>query len=118
MGRSQLHPGCSVIIQIAGFFRQDFSFIFPSFHKGRSNFPGFFNGINPHEVIYKIEGFKLFRRTYIILGDIIPFETLGYDAEASGEYARITSIAFDRICDIGEQFESELAAKKAKKKKK
>ena len=74
--------------------------------------------IVPAYIWRKKNRFKLFRRTYIVLGDILPYESFGYDPEGSGEYARITSIAFDRICDIGEQFESELAAKKAKKKKK
>ena len=72
--------------------------------------------IVPAYIWRKKNRFKLFRRTYIILGDIIPFETLGYDPEGSGEYARITSIAFDKICDIGEQFEKERAEKKNKKK--
>lgn len=73
--------------------------------------------IVPVYIQRKHNRFRLFRRTYIVLGDIIPYESFGYDPEGSGEYARITSIAFDRICSIGEQFESELAEKKAKKKK-
>ena len=73
--------------------------------------------IVPAYIWRKNNRFKLFRRTYIVLGDIIPYESLGYDPEASGEYARITSIAFDRICSIGEEFErSREEAKKAKKK--
>ena len=62
--------------------------------------------------------FKLFRRTYIVLGDMIPYEALAYDPEASGEYLRITNIVFDKICTIGEEFEAGLRAKKNKKKNK
>ena len=73
--------------------------------------------ILPAYIWRKNNRFKLFRRTYIILGDVIPYESLGYDTEANGEYARITSIAFDKICSIGEEFErSREEAKKAKKK--
>ena len=73
--------------------------------------------IIPCYIWRKNNRFKLFRRTYIILGDVIPYESLGYDPEANGEYARITSIAFDKICSIGEEFErSREEAKKAKKK--
>ncbi|MBE6592814.1 MAG: 1-acyl-sn-glycerol-3-phosphate acyltransferase [Ruminococcaceae bacterium] len=74
--------------------------------------------IVPAYIWRKKNRFKLFRRTYIILGDMIPFESLGYDPEASGEYARITNTVFDEICNIGEEFERERAAKKAKKAKK
>ena len=73
--------------------------------------------IVPAYIWRKNNRFKLFRRTYIILGDVIPYESLGYDPEANGEYARITSIAFDKICSIGEEFErSREEAKQAKKK--
>ena len=74
--------------------------------------------IVPAYIWRKKNRFKLFRRTYIILGDMIPFADLGYDPDASGEYARITGVVFDKICDIGEQFERERAEKKNKNKKK
>ena len=74
--------------------------------------------IVPAYIWRKKNKFKMFRRTYIILGDMIPFSDLGYDPEASGEYARITGIVFDRICSIGEQFENERRQKKQKKSKK
>ena len=58
---------------------------------------------------------RLFRRTYVIIGKMIPFEELGYDPEApAGEYARITGVIFDRVCGLGEEF----AASHSKKKKK
>lgn len=71
--------------------------------------------IVPAYIWRKKNRFKIFRRTYVILGEPIPFSSLGYDSEASGEYARITAEVFDRICTIGESFEKELLEKKAKK---
>ena len=68
--------------------------------------------IVPAYIWRKNNRFKLFRRTYIILGETIPFASLGYDPDASGEYARITSIVFDRICTIGEEFERDFIAPK------
>ena len=72
--------------------------------------------ILPCYIWRKKNKFKLFRRTYVIIGDRIPFESLNYNPEASGEYARITDIAFDKICTLGEEFEAELTAKKNSKK--
>lgn len=54
----------------------------------------------------------VFRRTYVVIGEKIPFESLGYDKEATGEYNRITSIVFDRICTLGEEFEATLPKKR------
>ena len=62
--------------------------------------------IVPCYIWRKKNKFRIFRRTYIIIGEPIPFESLGYDPEASGEYARITSIVFDKICALGEEFEA------------
>lgn len=72
--------------------------------------------IVPAYIWRKGNRFKLFRRTYIILGDMIPYESLAYDSEASGEYARITNTVFEKICDIGEEFERERKEKKNGKK--
>ena len=74
--------------------------------------------IIPCYIRRKKNKFMLFRRTYVIIGEKIPFESLNYNPDASGEYARITDIAFDKICTLGEEFEAELSAKKAAKKSK
>lgn len=66
----------------------------------------------PCYIYRKKNKFRLFRRTYVIIGEKIPFDSLGYDAEASGEYIRITDEVFDKICSLGENFEKELAQKK------
>ncbi|MBQ8140652.1 MAG: 1-acyl-sn-glycerol-3-phosphate acyltransferase [Clostridia bacterium] len=55
---------------------------------------------------------KLFRRTYVILGERIPFESFGYTEGGSAEYKRITDIAFGHICDIGEAFDPKELKKK------
>ena len=72
--------------------------------------------ILPCYIWRKKNKFKLFRRTYVIIGERIPFESLNYNPDASGEYARITDIAFDKICTLGEEFEADLKAKKNNKK--
>ena len=48
----------------------------------------------------------LLRRTYVIIGEPIPFSSFGFDRDETGEYNRITNIIFDRICAIGEEFEA------------
>lgn len=51
---------------------------------------------------------KFWRKTYVIIGEKIPFAELGYDSgENAGEYARITGILFDRVCTLGENFSAE-----------
>ena len=72
--------------------------------------------IIPCYIWRKKNKFKLFRRTYVIIGEKIPFESLNYDPDANGEYMRITNIAFDKICALGEEFEAERKAKKEAKK--
>ena len=57
---------------------------------------------------------RIFKRTYIILGERIPFESLGCEAGSSAEYKKLTDTVFDKICDIGEAFDP----KEAKRKKK
>ena len=74
--------------------------------------------ILPCYIWRKKNKFRLFCRTYVIIGDIIPFDSLNYDPEANGEYIRITDLAFDKICTLGEEFDRERAEKKAQKSEK
>ncbi len=67
--------------------------------------------IVPVYIWRKKNRFKLFRRTYIIIGDIIDFQALCYNPEENGEYARITSYVFDKICTLGEDFEESRQSK-------
>ena len=48
---------------------------------------------------------KLFRRTYVIIGEKIPFEEFEYNKDESGAYAKMTDKIFDRICTLGESFD-------------
>ena len=73
--------------------------------------------VMPVYILRKKHAFKLFRKTYVVIGEKIPYESFGYDPEANGEYPRITGIIFDRICSVGEAFIAERAAKKKRKKK-
>ena len=45
---------------------------------------------------------RFFRRVDVIVGKPIPFESFGYDPEASGEYARITGEIYEQICLLDE----------------
>ena len=74
--------------------------------------------IMPVYIMRKHNKFKLFRKTYVIIGERIPFAELHYDPQADGEYARVTAEIFDRVCAIGERFAEEQAEKMNKKKKK
>jgi 1-acyl-sn-glycerol-3-phosphate acyltransferase len=58
---------------------------------------------------------KLFRKSYVIIGEAIPFEQFEYDKDNSGEYSRMTDIIFDKICSLGEDFEEKLLREGKKK---
>ena len=81
----------------------------------------------PAYIVRKDNKHKLFRKTWVVIGEPIPFSEFAYDTEASGEYARITDMIFDRVCSLGENFSEKdaiahnkeiKAAKKAEKKAK
>lgn len=61
----------------------------------------------PVYILKKNNTHKLFRKTQVIIGEAIPFESFGYDPDATGEYARITNLIFDRVCTLGEDFSRE-----------
>ena len=46
--------------------------------------------------------FAFFRRIDVYYGKPIKFEDLGYDPEGKGEYARISQLMFDRVCELYE----------------
>ena len=73
--------------------------------------------IVPAYIVRKNNTHKLFRKTWVIIGEPIPFSELGYDRDASGEYNRITELVFDRICALGESFSDEEAKKHIKEMK-
>ena len=55
-------------------------------------------------VYIKMKGrrWRFLRRVDVIVGKPIPFADFHYDAEASGEYARITSEIYEQICLLDE----------------
>lgn len=57
---------------------------------------------------------KAFHRNEIVIGEPIPYESLGFTSGGSAEYSRVSGLIFDRICDIGARSGAplELAAKK------
>ena len=76
----------------------------------------------PVYVMRKKNRFKLFRRTWVVIGTPISYADFAYDPSATGEYARITDRIFDEICRIGEGFDpkaykTELKARKKQEKK-
>ena len=71
----------------------------------------------PAYIVRKNNKHKLFRKTWVIIGEPIPFSELNYDKEAQNEYARITDLVFDRICTLGENFSEEEAKKLLKEMK-
>lgn len=61
--------------------------------------------------------FRLFARTYVVIGKRIPFDSFAYDPESTGEYKRVTDIIFNVVCDMGEEFDKKLKEEKESKKK-
>ncbi len=72
----------------------------------------------PAYIAYKNNTFRLFRKTYVIIGEPIPFEHFGYNPDENGEYARITGEIFDRVCALGEGFSLKDADRMIKENKK
>ncbi len=46
---------------------------------------------------------KWFRRTDVIIGDLIPYEELPFEKGGIGEYQAASEYIFDRICRLGEE---------------
>ena len=58
--------------------------------------------ILPAHIKMKNYRWRFFRRVTVVLGEPIPFERFGYDAEKPGEYARIAGEVYAEICRLGE----------------
>ena len=61
--------------------------------------------IVPVYIWRKKNKFRLFSRTYVIIGDRIPFDKLGFTEASTAEYKRMTEIVFERVCTLGEEFD-------------
>jgi len=64
-------------------------------------------GVVPVYVLRKKNTFRLFKRTYVIIGEKIEKATL----ETLGDNAAITEYIFDKICTLGENTARELGVK-------
>lgn len=51
--------------------------------------------------------FAFFRRVDVYMGKPVKFEELGYNPEVAGEYTRITSLIFERVCELYDSAETE-----------
>jgi 1-acyl-sn-glycerol-3-phosphate acyltransferase len=58
--------------------------------------------ILPVYIDMKNHKWKFFRRVTVVIGEPISPEELAYDAEATGEYARMANLVYDRICALEE----------------
>lgn len=55
--------------------------------------------------------FRLFGRTYVIIGEKMSFSDMNYDPSATGEYKRLTDTVFERVCRMGAEFDAEISKK-------
>ena len=54
----------------------------------------------PVYIDMKNHKWKFFRRVTVVIGEPITQEELAYNAEATGEYARMATLVYDRICEL------------------
>ena len=61
-------------------------------------------GVQVLPVFIKVKGNRLrfLCKKEVIVGNPIPFESLGYDPEAPGEYQRIADLLFEKVCELGD----------------
>lgn len=70
--------------------------------------------IVPVYIHRKKNKFRLFCRTYVIIGERIPFESLEFSEAGTAEYRRMTESVFDKICTMGEGFDPKAIKEKKK----
>lgn len=59
--------------------------------------------ILPVYIGMKNHKWKFFRRVTVVIGEPISAAELAYDPEATGEYARMANLVYDRICALEEE---------------
>lgn len=59
--------------------------------------------IIPVRIKTKGNKIKLFRRIDVYIGDIIPYDALGFERGGSAEMDRVSKLIFRRICSLGEE---------------
>ncbi|MBQ2774185.1 MAG: 1-acyl-sn-glycerol-3-phosphate acyltransferase [Clostridia bacterium] len=58
--------------------------------------------ILPVHIKMKNYTWKFFRRVTVVIGEPIPFAEFSYDAQKTGEYARISERVYGEICRLGD----------------
>lgn len=58
----------------------------------------------PVAIITKNNKFKLGRKVYVVLGDVIKHEDLGYCDKTREEFNRVSGYIFEKICDLHDKY--------------
>jgi len=58
----------------------------------------------PVAIVTKKNKFSLFSQKYIVLGDVIKYDSLGNSEKTREEFDRISGVIFSRICDLHEKY--------------
>lgn len=60
--------------------------------------------IQPIAIIMKDNKFCLFRRVYVVLGEVIKYESLGISSKNREDFDKATEIIFNEICSLCEKY--------------
>ena len=60
--------------------------------------------ILPVAIITKDNKCRLFSKKYIVIGDVIKYESLNSNDKSKEEFERISGIIFDKICDLYDEY--------------
>ena len=60
--------------------------------------------ILPVAIIVKNNKCSIFRKKYIVLGDVIKYESLNNSEKSREEFDRISSLIFENICDLYDKY--------------
>ena len=63
-----------------------------------------FCDILPVAIITKDNNCRLFGKKYVVIGDIIKYESLNCTEKSKEEFERISGIIFDKICDLYDEY--------------
>lgn len=60
--------------------------------------------ILPVAIISKRNKCSLFRKKYIVIGDVIKYDSLGITDKSREEFERVSSFVFEKICDLHKSY--------------
>lgn len=58
----------------------------------------------PVAVITRNNKFGLFKKTYVVIGDIIKYESFNNTEKSREEFNRISALIFDKICELHKEY--------------